>query len=185
MNNVAKLKLGPYEPIDTVVINLYPKMEKDMDYIREEEYFLMVDEINRKCETTNCKLSGLTHTSTNIRPHGLYLNNVPSTSISHWIMKLFTRGHNTHCGQCDLIMKAEHDIVALPHVLTLHLPQVEFTYDVDNEMVLNNEKYELCSVIYFGHGHFITRSMVNGVAKEYDGMKNEGKLRILNEASAK
>ena len=25
--------------------------------------------------------------------------------------------------------------------------------------------------------------MVNGVAKEYDGMKNEGKLRILNEAS--
>jgi hypothetical protein len=183
MNNVAKRRLGPYVSIDNVAITLYPKVDTDMDYIKEEEYFVMVDQTKSTCETTSCIMYGITNTSTGIRPNGMYLSNAASTSVSKWVKKVLKRSLNRHCEKCRFIMKVEYDIVSLPHVLTLHLPQFELNFDIENEIVLNNEKYELCSVIYVGHGHFVTRSMVNGVAKEYDGMKSQGKFRILNEAS--
>ena len=55
------------------------------------------------------------------------------------------------------------------------------TYDIDREIIVFDQRYELSSVIYYGGSHFVTRSLINGVIKEYDGKRSEIYYVLPNE----
>ena len=74
---------------------------------------------------------------------------------------------------CRLPLNEEIQIIRFLHVLTCQLTQKELAYDIDREIIVFGQCYELSSVIYLGDLHFVTRSMINGVVKEYDGKRSD------------
>ena len=98
-----------------------------------------------------------------------------TVSINHMAVEEIKtcRRNIRRCSACRLSLSEEIKIVRFPHVLTCQLTQKELAYDIDREIIVFGQCYELSSVIYLGDSHFVTRSMINGVVNEYDGKRSD------------
>ena len=181
----STLEDGSFQSISTVTTHLYPESKALIDYKYDNEYFRFVYEIRKTCNTKECTQYNKTITSLCDKSDGFFFHGDMdyTISINHMVQEeLRTSRRVSKCVECKNPMGEENSIKNLPNVITIHLASKEFNFEIDNKIVLNGQYYELSSVIYFGLSHFITRSLVNGVAKEYNGMKQNGNFQILYQA---
>ena len=176
-NNRTGLISSAFQAIGTVILHLYPN---DAFYKKnriENEYFRLVYNVSTICKSDCCKKCGIQKKVEVDFTEGLNFNLAldHTISINHMVVEeiMTCRRNIRNCSSCKLPLNEEIQILRFPRVLTCQLTQKELTYDIDREIMVFDQRYELSSVIYYGDSHFVTRSMINGVVKEYDGKRSE------------
>lgn len=76
-----------------------------------------------------------------------------TVSINHMTEEAITTcGRNIrNCSSCKLPLHEEIQILRFPPVLTCQLTHKKLTYDIDREIIVFDQRYELSSVIYLGY----------------------------------
>ena len=88
---------------------------------------------------------------------------------------------HSSCKTCDVIMDKNKIITMLPRVTYMALSGKKLEFDIDREIVVNNEQYKLVVVVYSGSGHFMCRMIFDNQVVEYDGLANDGKFRAVEQ----
>ena len=176
-NSPTGLVKNVFQSIGTVIVHLYPKDPFYRKKKIENEYFRLVYNVRTICKSDECKKCGIQKAVEVDFTEGLNFNLEldHTVNINHMAVEeiMTCRRNIRRCSSCRLPLSEEIQIVRFPHVLTCQLTHRELAYDIDREIIVFGQCYELSSVIYLGDSHFVTRSMINGIVKEYDGKRSD------------
>lgn len=181
----SMLKPGVHQSIDKIYTHIMGFCKIQIQNDVNDQYFQLNYDLHKTCNNQECVHKNDEKIISAIKNDILFFDPMKCTdSINSKIDEfLHSKVRHYRCEECGEYLQELYVTTSVPHILTIHLTPLDFSYPIDEEVEVGGQIYELKSVIYFSDAHFICRFNHDKCVYEYDGYARKGLIHEIKEVN--